>query len=227
MTSSQDTMGVIRANLGKTSQIQVLLRTFEAKDRSIAERNFERVNFWSTFNIVVMLVVFVLQVFSVRHMFSDNRKTRTWSCRFSEDVLSSEFEITAKIANFPVTNRCLNCKWHSHHQNIDKWKVYHHLFVCSRQMEYYLLKMLICYVKSSFYFQISVLENCTITIQPWSLVTHLVSLYSRTIQGFGDPSIRFHSVIFCTVCLEGNLIYSTIFTWVVGMYICNHTFIIE
>ncbi|XP_039254483.1 transmembrane emp24 domain-containing protein 5-like isoform X2 [Styela clava] len=77
LQSLEDTMNVIRSNLGKTSQLQGLLRAFEAKDRGIAERNFERVNFWSALNIIVMLVVLSLQVYTVRSMFSDNRKVRT------------------------------------------------------------------------------------------------------------------------------------------------------
>lgn len=70
-------MSVIRNNLGKTSQLQGLLRAFEAKDRWIAERNYERVNMWSMLNIVVMLSVFSLQVFMVRNMFNDKKKVPT------------------------------------------------------------------------------------------------------------------------------------------------------
>ena len=38
----------IKSNQGKTLQYKVMLRAFEAKDRSVMEHNYERVNFWST-----------------------------------------------------------------------------------------------------------------------------------------------------------------------------------
>lgn len=63
--------------MAKTIQIQSLLRVFEAKDRNIVERNFERINIWSLINVVVMLTVLFLQVFMIRNMFDDGKKVRT------------------------------------------------------------------------------------------------------------------------------------------------------
>ena len=73
----QERLNEIKSNNAKVIQLQGILRAFEAKDRSLAERNFTKINFWSVVNIIVMLSVFALQVFMVRNMFSDKRKTRT------------------------------------------------------------------------------------------------------------------------------------------------------
>ncbi|XP_076823524.1 transmembrane emp24 domain-containing protein 1-like isoform X1 [Clavelina lepadiformis] len=72
-----DTMNQIKSYQSKVIQLQGLLRAFEAKDRNIVERNFNRINFWSVTNIFIMLVVFSLQVYMVRNMFSDKKKVRT------------------------------------------------------------------------------------------------------------------------------------------------------
>lgn len=58
-------------------QIQTLLRAFEARDRNIQDSNFDRVNFWSIVNLVVMMLVSAVQVYLVRSLFEDKRKTRT------------------------------------------------------------------------------------------------------------------------------------------------------
>ena len=57
--------------------MQGILRAHESKDRSLAERNFTKVNFWSIVNIFLMLLVFGVQVFMIRSMFDDKRKVRT------------------------------------------------------------------------------------------------------------------------------------------------------
>ena len=38
------------------------------------EHNFERVNFWSIFNIVIMLCVGFIQVYMIRSLFEDKSK---------------------------------------------------------------------------------------------------------------------------------------------------------
>jgi len=66
MTTLEAEIDNIKTNMAKTIQIQSLLRVFEAKDRNIVERNFERINIWSLINVVVMLTVLFLQVFMIR-----------------------------------------------------------------------------------------------------------------------------------------------------------------
>jgi len=77
LASLEEDMDSIKTNMAKTIQLQSLLRVFEAKDRNIVERNFERINVWSGVNIFVMLSVFILQVVMIRNMFSDDKKVRT------------------------------------------------------------------------------------------------------------------------------------------------------
>ncbi|TNM87478.1 transmembrane emp24 domain-containing protein 5 [Takifugu flavidus] len=72
-----DTINNVKSRLGKSMQIQTLLRAFEARDRNIQESNFDRVNFWSTVNLGVMMLVSAVQVYLVRSLFEDKRKIRT------------------------------------------------------------------------------------------------------------------------------------------------------
>ncbi|XP_012721862.3 transmembrane emp24 domain-containing protein 5 [Fundulus heteroclitus] len=72
-----DTINSVKSRLGKSVQIQTLLRAFEARDRNLQESNFDRVNFWSVVNLAVMMVVSAVQVYLVRSLFEDKRKIRT------------------------------------------------------------------------------------------------------------------------------------------------------
>lgn len=72
-----DTINNVKARLSKSVHIQTVLKAFEARDRNLQESNFDRVNFWSVTNLVVMVVVSAVQVFLVRSLFEDKRKTRT------------------------------------------------------------------------------------------------------------------------------------------------------
>ncbi|KAM9385024.1 transmembrane emp24 domain-containing protein 5 [Pholidichthys leucotaenia] len=72
-----DTINSVKARLSKSMQIQTILRAFEARDRNIQESNFERVNFWSVINLVVMVIVSAVQVYLVRALFEDKRKVCT------------------------------------------------------------------------------------------------------------------------------------------------------
>lgn len=73
----QDTINNVKARLGKSVQIQTVLRAFEARDRNLQESNFDRVNFWSVINLFVMMLVSAIQVYLVRSLFEDKRKIRT------------------------------------------------------------------------------------------------------------------------------------------------------
>lgn len=72
-----DTINSVKARLGKSLQIQTVLRAFEARDRNLQESNFDRVNMWSLTNLIVMVLVSAIQVYLVRSLFDDKRKMRT------------------------------------------------------------------------------------------------------------------------------------------------------
>ncbi|XP_062413050.1 transmembrane emp24 domain-containing protein 5 [Sardina pilchardus] len=72
-----DTINSVKARLGKSLQIQTVLRAFEARDRNLQESNYERVNVWSCTNLVIMLVVSGIQVYVLRSLFEDKRASRT------------------------------------------------------------------------------------------------------------------------------------------------------
>ncbi|KAG5276345.1 hypothetical protein AALO_G00130840 [Alosa alosa] len=71
------TINSVKARLGKSLQIQTVLRAFEARDRNLQESNYERVNVWSCTNLVIVLVVSGIQVYVLRSLFEDKRATRT------------------------------------------------------------------------------------------------------------------------------------------------------
>ncbi|GCB63469.1 transmembrane emp24 domain-containing protein 5 [Scyliorhinus torazame] len=67
----------VKGRLSKSNQIQGLLRAFEARDRNLQEGNYDRVNFWSIVNLAVMLIVSCLQVYMLKNLFNDKRRSRT------------------------------------------------------------------------------------------------------------------------------------------------------
>ncbi|XP_056379116.1 transmembrane emp24 domain-containing protein 5 [Hyla sarda] len=71
-----ETINSVKARLGRSLQLQTLLKAFEARDRNIQESNCERVNFWSMVNLAVMVVVSVTQVYMLKSLFEDKRKSR-------------------------------------------------------------------------------------------------------------------------------------------------------
>ncbi|XP_067273278.1 transmembrane emp24 domain-containing protein 5 [Pseudorasbora parva] len=72
-----DTINSVKARLGKSLQIQTLLRAFEARDRNLQESNYDRVNLWSCTNLALMVIVSGIQVYLLRSLFDDKRKTCT------------------------------------------------------------------------------------------------------------------------------------------------------
>ncbi|TRY89503.1 hypothetical protein DNTS_016073 [Danionella cerebrum] len=72
-----DTINSVKSRLGKSLQIQTLLRAFEARDRNLQESNYERVNLWSCTNLALMVIVSAIQVYLLRSLFEDKRKIRT------------------------------------------------------------------------------------------------------------------------------------------------------
>jgi len=59
----------VRIQLNDINNFQDAYKDMETRDRSTAENNFERVNFWSMINITVMLTVGLLQVVTLKSLF--------------------------------------------------------------------------------------------------------------------------------------------------------------
>ena len=69
-------MDRITQNLDKSKNLQTVLKMYEARDRNIGEANFDRVNFLSLTQLVIMVSVGLVQVFLIRHLFEDRRKVK-------------------------------------------------------------------------------------------------------------------------------------------------------
>jgi len=79
----KESLDAIRLNLDKSAQTQKMFAAVESRDRSILETNFDRVNFWSLVQVVVMVLSAALNIlvirglFSVRHTANAATKLRT------------------------------------------------------------------------------------------------------------------------------------------------------
>ncbi|CAI9734279.1 emp24 domain-containing 1-like [Octopus vulgaris] len=67
-------VGRVKENLERSHQVQTYLKMFEARDRNIQESNFERVNWWSGFQLFLMMSVALTQVFMIRSLFDDHSR---------------------------------------------------------------------------------------------------------------------------------------------------------
>jgi protein ERP2 len=67
---------IIRDRMTKSRQLQEQLRSHEFRDRSIAERNFERVNFWSLVQLGIMVIAGMAQVAMIRSIFDEKSPIR-------------------------------------------------------------------------------------------------------------------------------------------------------
>ncbi|CAI9570003.1 unnamed protein product, partial [Staurois parvus] len=76
MEDIKESIESMRARLERSMQMQTVLRAFEARDRNLQESNLERVNFWSAVNLGVLVTVAFLQVYMLKSLFDDKRKTR-------------------------------------------------------------------------------------------------------------------------------------------------------
>jgi p24 family protein gamma-2 len=78
----QDIMDIIhnvRTRISKVRQLQDMLKSFEARDRNLAELNCSRVNLFSIIIITTMIGVGFLQVFMIRSLFdTDPKGRRVW-----------------------------------------------------------------------------------------------------------------------------------------------------
>ncbi|XP_071328767.1 transmembrane emp24 domain-containing protein 1a [Trachinotus anak] len=70
-------MDSVYKHLERSRQVQTVLRAFEARDRYLLEDNLWRVSFWSCLNLLVMLTVAVAQIYTLRRLFDDTKRTRT------------------------------------------------------------------------------------------------------------------------------------------------------
>lgn len=75
----QDIIQNVKNRMGKARQLQDMLRSFEARDRNLAEMNNSRVNLFSVFIILTMVCVGIIQVFMIRSLFeTDPKQKRVW-----------------------------------------------------------------------------------------------------------------------------------------------------
>ena len=70
-------MDKIQINLQKSSQTQKLFAAITSRDRSVVEINFERVNFWSTVQLIIMVTAAAVNVVVIRGLFGDRRAAAT------------------------------------------------------------------------------------------------------------------------------------------------------
>lgn len=70
-------MDSVHRHLETSRHAQIMLRSFEARDRYLLEDNLWRVSFWSCLNLLVMLTVAVTQIYSLRHLFHDSKRVCT------------------------------------------------------------------------------------------------------------------------------------------------------
>ncbi|KAH8237836.1 hypothetical protein KR032_003113 [Drosophila birchii] len=81
-TSIDSYIDKIRVNFHRTRQTQDFIRTIEARDRHVAECNFERVNIWSCMQLSAMIIVGCMQVIMLRSIFSLNGRLYEFWKRF-------------------------------------------------------------------------------------------------------------------------------------------------
>jgi len=75
----------IKDDIGKAKHQQDLIRITDLKDRTMAEHNFERVNFMSSFYIVVMVIAGITQVVLLRSLFDEKSKINPlWKKAFQD-----------------------------------------------------------------------------------------------------------------------------------------------
>ncbi|KAH8281704.1 hypothetical protein KR054_002425 [Drosophila jambulina] len=81
-TSIDNSIAKVRVNFDRARQTQDFIRTIEARDRHVAECNFERVNLWSCVHLSAMIIVGCMQVIMLRSIFSLNGRLYEFWKRF-------------------------------------------------------------------------------------------------------------------------------------------------
>lgn len=75
----QDIIHDVKNKINKARQLQDMLRSFEARDRNLAEMNCSRVNMFSMIIVLTMMCVGFLQVFMIKSLFdTDPKGRRVW-----------------------------------------------------------------------------------------------------------------------------------------------------
>uniref|UniRef100_A0A915ERN6 GOLD domain-containing protein n=1 Tax=Ditylenchus dipsaci TaxID=166011 RepID=A0A915ERN6_9BILA len=64
----------VKGNLNEIERLQSQLRAIEARDRSVMEANYDRVNFWSGVHLVCLLIVTAVQIYTLRSLFLEDSK---------------------------------------------------------------------------------------------------------------------------------------------------------
>ena len=78
-------MKKIKDDITKARHLQDQIRVTDLKDRSIAEHNFERVNFMSTVYVIILVISGLSQVALLRSLFDDKSKINPlWKKAFKD-----------------------------------------------------------------------------------------------------------------------------------------------
>ncbi|XP_042361780.1 transmembrane emp24 domain-containing protein 1-like [Plectropomus leopardus] len=70
-------MDSMNEHLERSRQLLTVMRVLEARDRYLLEDNLWRVSFWSCLNLLVMLTVAVIQIYTLRRLFDDTKRVCT------------------------------------------------------------------------------------------------------------------------------------------------------
>ena len=97
----KNSLSKIKTNHGKTLQYQAMLRAFEAKDRSVMEHNYERVNFWSLVHLCAMVGTAMLQVdiLDFKPLHFNFTQTSPW---LPDLTLAPDFTLNSNLNRFQV-----------------------------------------------------------------------------------------------------------------------------
>uniref|UniRef100_A0A1I7SH68 GOLD domain-containing protein n=2 Tax=Bursaphelenchus xylophilus TaxID=6326 RepID=A0A1I7SH68_BURXY len=64
----------VKSNMNEVEKLQTQVRAVESRDRSIMEHNFERVNFWSAIHTGAIAFTFLLQIYTIRSLLTEDSK---------------------------------------------------------------------------------------------------------------------------------------------------------
>ncbi|CAF5151251.1 unnamed protein product, partial [Rotaria sp. Silwood1] len=59
-------------SMESAQRYQNIFKNFEVQDRILVENNYDRINFWSTINLTLMIIVTIIQVITIRSLFEVN-----------------------------------------------------------------------------------------------------------------------------------------------------------
>lgn len=113
-----DIIQSVKNRMGKARQLQDMLRSFEARDRNLAEMNNSRVNLFSVFIIVTMVCVGIIQVFMIRSLFeTDPKQKRVWE-KISKLIESFQWEFQVDVGIIlPLSLKIISKKSNSYQRS--------------------------------------------------------------------------------------------------------------